>query len=202
MQRLEAHRMHSLPRASGWYGMLYLLAIGILPSQPLLRSTTIIESPLPLPWRPLLYQLSGFSDECRSADKPSGCWLLFDRPHSWSWRDRINKNCLLECCWSWLFLRHSAVALSKGTSQPAPTTVMPLLIRQSSTAIICCGTMVQQLLRASGGPAPIWDCYSENQNVPGSRYQHPKKRSGSTGIHAKSARSQMIPAHTKGRECS
>ena len=76
-----------------------------------------IESPPPLPRRPLLYQLGGFGDECRSADKSSCCWLLFDPPHSWSWQDRINKNRLLECCWELAgcakgLLRHSAVASS------------------------------------------------------------------------------------------
>ena len=58
--------------------MLQLLAIVILSSFPLLWAIIIIESPSPLPWRPSLYQPDGFRDECRSADKSSGCWLAKD----------------------------------------------------------------------------------------------------------------------------
>ena len=46
---LKIHGMHSLLRSLGWHGTLYLLPTVILPSQPLLWSTTIIESPPLLP---------------------------------------------------------------------------------------------------------------------------------------------------------
>ena len=46
--------------------------------------------PLHYPGDPYYVNSVASETSVRSADKSSGCWLLLDPPHSWSWRDRSN----------------------------------------------------------------------------------------------------------------